>query len=369
METEPPPGQRCIGRIPVRNLWLLMLYASDLVRHGDAFSAIVEEDIDELPDLIARLLADSVEHRLRRNLTRGYHRRGMVLTRVRGRIDVLATEARLLSSKGEVFCRFADLTTDTPRNRLVRAALSIMERLARSSELRFRCRSLASSLARAGVGGVRPCRSELAIDHVGRNNSGDRFMIALASLAFDLALPTESSGPTALVKPDQEETWVRKLFEKAVLGFARGELEPLGWSVRSGLHLGWQTSSESKEFATLLPCMITDIVLDAPGGGSRVVIDTKFASILASNRVGDSKLKSGYMYQMYAYIRSQEGRAVEWDTAEGLFVHPAVQSSLYERVVIQKHRITFATVDLSGSTLAIRTELRKILHGGIILSG
>jgi 5-methylcytosine-specific restriction endonuclease McrBC regulatory subunit McrC len=117
------------------------------VRHGNAFRAIVEKDIDELPDLIARLLADSVERRLRRNLTRGYLNRGMVLTRVRRRIDVLVTEARLLPSKGEVFCRFADLPSDTPRNRLVRAALSIMERLARSSELRFRCRSLSSNLA------------------------------------------------------------------------------------------------------------------------------------------------------------------------------------------------------------------------------
>jgi hypothetical protein len=39
-------------------------------------------------------------------------------------------------------------------------------------------------------------------------------------------LPTEESGPTALVAPDREETWVRRLFEKAVLGFAQVELEP-----------------------------------------------------------------------------------------------------------------------------------------------
>jgi 5-methylcytosine-specific restriction enzyme subunit McrC len=188
-------------------------------------------------------------------------------------------------------------------------------------------------------------------------------MIALASLAFDLALPTESSGPTALVKPDREETWVRRLFEKAVLGFARVELEPLGWSVRGGLHLGWQVSSESKGIAAILPGMVTDIVLDPPDGGRRMVIDTKFASILARSRFSDSALKSGYIYQMYAYIRSQEGRAAEWDRAKGLFLHPALHSSLYERVVIQNHPITFATVDLAGSAVAIRSEVRRILRG------
>lgn len=78
-------------------------------------------------------------------------------------------------------------------------------------------RSLASSLARSGVSGLRPSHSDLALDQIGRNDAGDRFMVALAQLAFELALPTEESGLTAFVSPDREESWVRRLFEKAVL--------------------------------------------------------------------------------------------------------------------------------------------------------
>ena len=81
--------------------------------HGyRAFNAIVDDDINDLPDLVARLLANSVERRIRRNLTRGYRHREMVLTRVRGRISFLTTEARQLLSRGEVFCRFEELTSD-----------------------------------------------------------------------------------------------------------------------------------------------------------------------------------------------------------------------------------------------------------------
>src|ERR1035437_9835371 len=256
------PGERRIGRIPVRNLWLLMLYASDLTRIGDAFNALVDNDLDDLPDLIARLLADSVERRLHRTLTRGYRRREMALTRVRGRIDILTTEPRLLLSRGEVFCRFEELTLDTPRNRLVRAALALMARLVRNIELVRRCRALASTLAQAGIGGMCPSRADLASDQIGRNYEADRFMVALARLAFDLALPTEESGATTLVAPDREEVWVRRLFEKAVLGFARVEMEPLGWSVLGGKHLEWQVSSPSEGLAAILPRMETDIVLD-----------------------------------------------------------------------------------------------------------
>ena len=109
--------------------------------------------------------------------------------------------------------------------------------------------------------------------------------------------------------------------------------------------------------------MVTDIVLEPPDQGRRVVIDTKFSSILASRRFGDAGLKSGYLYQMYAYTRSQEGRDNRWDGAAGLFLHPAIDSKLHERVVIQNHPITFATVDLSRSTAAIRSELLEILLG------
>ncbi len=319
--TAPPmsPGERVIGRIPIRNLWLLMLYASDLTRVTSAFNAMVDKDTDDLPDMIARLLADSVERRLRRNLSRAYGHREMVLPRVRGRIDILTTEARQLLSKGEVFCRFEELTSDTPRNRLVRAAMDSMARVVENHELRQRCRALSSSLANVGVGCGRPSRADLALDQIGRNDSSDRFMIALARLAFDLALPTESSGVTTLFEPDREEVWVRRLFEKAVLGFARVELEPLGWSVRGSIPLNWQVSSASEGLPGILPGMVTDIVLDPPNGGRRVVVDTKFSSILTLGRFGDASLKSGYLYQMYAYVRSQEGRDRLWQVQQDCF--------------------------------------------------
>jgi 5-methylcytosine-specific restriction enzyme subunit McrC len=359
-------GERLIGRIPVRNLWLLMLYASELTRVRGDFNAIVDKDIDDLPDLIARLLADSVERRLRRNLTRGYHHREMVVKRVRGRISVLKTESRQLLSRGEVCCRFEELTSDTPRNRLVRAALDLMVRLVRCDDLRQRCRALTSSLATVGVGSGRPSRAELATDQIGRNDSSDRLMVALARLAFDLALPTENAGPTALAEPEQEEVWVRRLFEKAVLGFARVELEPQGWLVRGGVSLNWQVSSASEGLAAILPRMVTDIVLDPPNEGRRIVIDTKFTSIITMGRFNDARLKSGYIYQMYAYLRSQEDRDSRWQDARGLFLHPAINQSVREFAVIQNHSIAFETVDLSGSASTIRNDLRRTLQGHLL---
>ena len=100
--------------------------------------------------------------------------------------------------------------------------------------------------------------------------------------------------------------------------------------------------------------MVTDIILDPPERETaRVIVDTKFSSILGARRFGGASLKSHYLYQMYAYVRSQEGLRARSDETAGLLLHPAIEATLYEEAVIQGHSITFATVNLASSAAAI----------------
>ena len=66
---------RRVDGVPIRNLWLLMLYASDLFRIRGKDLVGAEEIPDDLPDIVAELLAYAVEERLRRNLHRSYEHR------------------------------------------------------------------------------------------------------------------------------------------------------------------------------------------------------------------------------------------------------------------------------------------------------
>ena len=71
-KTEQEEAVRLIGEIPVRNLYLLMLYASNLYREcGRAWTA-VEDNPDDIPDLVGEILCGCVEKRLRRRLNYGY---------------------------------------------------------------------------------------------------------------------------------------------------------------------------------------------------------------------------------------------------------------------------------------------------------
>ena len=75
----------------------------------------------------------------------------------------------------------------------------------------------------------------------------------------------------------------------------------------------------------------------------------------------EETLRSGYVYQIYAYLRSQVGRGDPLaDCASGLLLHPSVGDTVDETVVIQGHGIRFATVDLTASPGKIRSQLLRL---------
>ena len=131
-----------------------------------------------------------------------------------------------------------------------------------------------------------------------------------------------------------------------------------GWRVYAGKIINWPIDSKSAGIDEILPSMKTDIVLEHPGKGCRIVIDTKFNSVVTRGWYREETLRSGYIYQIYAYLRSQEGSGDSLSiNASGLLLHPSVGERVDESVVIQGHEIRFATVDLGADSKEIRKQL------------
>ena len=341
-------------KVPIRNIWLLILYASDLYRHTrDERIASIEENPDDIADLVAEILAGSVERRIRRNMSFAYQSREAVLSRLRGRVDLLRTERGQLLRRGKIACRFDELTIDTPRNRFVRAALTRIANVVHRPGLARRCRTLATTLGRMSVGYHPPHHNDLSISSFGRLDAGDRQMVAAARLAFDLALPNESDGASYLSRPCTEKQWW-ELFEKAVAGFYKFVLGNCGWRVCPQSVKRWRLSAGND---AILPVMKPDIILDNPKENRRVIVDTKFKSILR-----DGKVSSADLYQIYAYLRSQEDDDPLWTSASGVLLHPVIDDRIDESVTIQGHKIRFATVDLTAQAKEIRNQLLQAIQ-------
>jgi 5-methylcytosine-specific restriction enzyme subunit McrC len=94
------------------------------------------------------------------------------------------------------------------------------------------------------------------------------------------------------------------------------------------------------------------------------VIDTKFTGVFAQGWYRDQTLRAGHIYQLYAYLRSQEGQGdARCDSAAGLLLHPAIAAEVDESVEIQGHPLRFATVDLTRNHAALKARLLDLVTG------
>lgn len=345
--------------IPIRNLWLLLVYASGLAEFESQCGVGTDYDI-ELVDILGRLLAKLVKRRLRTNLSRGYQRREAVIPRVRGRVDWLQTLSRQHLQRGRLACRFEELSFDTARNRLVRSALIAIAGRVRDHAVAADCRRLGDDLGRLGIAASRPTQQELSADTIGSHQSGDRFMMNAARLVFETLLPNEMHGDMKISRLKRDEITLRKIFEKGVTGFYRHHLRAAdGWTVREQNYQSWQLAPGRSGDVTLLPGMKPDIILDKRQD-RRIVIDTKFTSIVAKGIADRDRLKSANIYQIYAYIHSQRGRGHLCDRAEGVLLYPALDYDVDETFTIQGHNIRFVTVDLTLKPSDILDRLHSI---------
>jgi len=180
---------------------------------------------------------------------------------------------------------------------------------------------------------------------------------------FDTIIPTEDAGRVTGTSPDASDHLIRRLFERAVGNALRLELQPHGWSVDQGRRLLWPVDRASSGVAAILPGMQTDIELNHSGMGRRIVIDTKFTEIFTSSSYRDYILKSGYMYQLYTYLRSQERPDEPVSlTAEGMLLHPQTGGAIDEEMMVQGHQMRFKTIDLTGDAAAFEMGLRGVVQ-------
>ena len=347
------------------------MYASDFFRTRDdpAKRFGIEDNPEDIPDLVAKILIFAIKRRLLRNLSVDLERKQADLTRVRGRIDHIRTKRHCLLERGRIACSFDYFTADTPMNQYVKAALVKLSRIIKDKELKYGCRAYAAVLERSGVVKDPPMsilktnRSSVAM---ARTNPEDKRMLDAAKLAHNLWLPTEEPGSLHLPIVDRNERWLRNLFEKAIGGFYKFRLPSSEWEVSRGKRIFWDKKSSTSMIETHLQDMKIDIMLERTDNKtdvkSRTIIDTKFKNILAKEKYyGEYKLHRKDMFQIYAYLRSQENESDPPSLySSGMLLYPSVGSDMDESTTIQGHKIRFVTVNLNADSASIRKRLLKL---------
>src|SRR5690606_18604091 len=97
-----------------------------------------------------------------------------------------------------------------------------------------------------------------------------------------------------------------------------------------------------------------------------IVLDTKFtAASLRTGLGGKSTYDSSHLYQLYAYLRTQEAKSPRHRVASGVLLYPGAGTELSDRFVVQEHEIRIETLDLAGEWTEIEQRLLQIVRSSV----
>ena len=350
------------GEIPVRNAWYLLLYAWDMARWRGRWPKAAEGS-PKLLGLLARVLSAATRDLLKHQLGRAHMVHRATLRGIRGRVDFAGSLKRLTFEYAAAHCVFPELSVDTPKNRILRATL---HRLAadrglkhgepeKEAELRHELRTLVRAME--GVPLAPISLADFSRLQLGRNDSDYAVPIAICALVRRLEMPTEEMGDLALTALLRDEITFHLLFERFVRNFYRLTLKDYV--------VGRETIDWHDELGcSLVPSMQTDItIVEGRPPYRRLIIDTKYSTTtLVVTPHGGAKFKSGNLYQLYAYLRTQEHESDAHRCAQGMLLYPTTNQNVNEAMSVQGHRICIATVDLSKEWETIETRLLALVH-------
>ena len=348
--------------IPIRNLWHMLLYAWNewpLKRQWDL------QDVENAPTLdalLASLLATLMQQRLRIGLGRSYVDEQGMLRGIRGRIDFSESLKRHAFDRDQAYCEFQQYSANSLQNQTILTTLTRLIQIGQfgpepgpANELRHRLRWLTRNLRGIDI-------IELSPDLIGRqqhssrNDSDYRLMLAICEFILQRQMPVGMAGEKSLPAIDRDALLLHNVYERFVANFYRIHLG--GWDVTPQKRLDWH----AKETNTHLPFMIPDLSLKERSSGRLMIVDTKFtAHSRVQNQWGKPVLDSSHLYQLYAYLRSQEHLSEEHQRSTGILLYPAIHDTFSERIELQDHLMRIECIDLTAPWQEIEQHLLELI--------
>jgi 5-methylcytosine-specific restriction enzyme subunit McrC len=349
--------------IPIRNLWHMLVYAwsdhsiSQQIAFGDV------EEAPTLDALLASMLAKLAGQRLRIGLGRGYVELKAPIRAIRGRVNFTESLNRNSFEQGQAFCEFQSYDLNIPKNQIIRSTLAHLcqtgnfgaDRL-HADALRRTMRGLVRALDGIELIGLQHdliCRHQF-----GEKDNDYRLMLGICELVLLTRMPADSTGETRLPGLDRSELTLHIIYERFVAGFYRIHLK--GWHVSPQKHLSWHEGSPNP----LLPMMRPDLVLEEKSTGRVLVLDTKFTpKSLIENQWGKKEFDSSHLYQLYAYVKTQEHVSPGHHQASGILLYPSLDGSvLSEQIQLQDISLRVENIDLTRPWQEVEEQLLQIVH-------
>lgn len=285
-------GERATGSIR-RRLVHMLAVALDLKIDAGQVTAL-DWQRETLLEILIRLFSEKLVDAVRQGMPRRYVEHADDLPALRGRLNITRQFTTLAVEPSRLACRYDALTPDIALNRIMKAAVTRLSRIARTTDNQRRLRELAFAYADIADVPVSALRwDDVVLD---RTNGRWRELINLARLLLGERFQTTSAGGSDGFSLLFE---MNTLFEEYIARTLKRALADTDLRVVSqgGRLYCLETEDRRQVFQTR-----PDILIKR-GNTLLQVIDTKWKRIAA--RIDDPKrgVSQADVYQMMAYGR------------------------------------------------------------------
>ena len=349
--------------IPIQNLYYLLCYAWGLPEQRDWVSV----DADSCPsvvDLMARLVCKGADVLLKRGLAKEYVAYQDEIAGVKGKLELTETLKRGLYREGKTVCSIDDLTGNILLNQIVYTTLyKLVGDKELKAEIHNDLRRTFLRFPKVDIIFLSP--SVFKKVRLNRNNRFYRLIVNVCQLLYEQMLPDkEHPGEYKFIDFTRDEDQMNRIFEAFLLNFYQKESSDFYPIVRSTkIHFQLKPLEEEDD---LLPEMITDVTLDNPKEGRRIILDAKYYQEMFSSRFegGTKKLRREHISQIQSYIDNQEDPDVPYTLrTNGIMVYPMANVQFTEaNYQYRNHRLRFCALDLAQDWRKIDQRLRKIIN-------
>jgi len=334
--------------IPIKNIYYIVLYAWNQVKHKSTFSDRGIEEIDSINDVLLDIFLSEIERLTKKGLRKEYVTDTHHSRFIKGKIDISET---IRQTNQMIVSEYDEFELNHPLNQMLKAYLQKLYYVDTPQKKRIR-RLL---IPFESVASVEVTPALLKGIHYNRLTAEYRFPMEIGGLLYNYAIPKESGADLVFHEILEDEEVMSHLFESFILNYYRIHFP---YSVKRRQHY-WDLTPVSNSNFSLIPTMNTDVEIETPTGN--IIIDAKYYRSAFTRYFNKERFRASHMYQMTAYM--QKRTSTEKQTC-GILMYPSNGYEFYEQYRDSDGNIlSFKTVNLAKDWQHIETDLAEIFSG------
>jgi 5-methylcytosine-specific restriction enzyme subunit McrC len=339
--------------IAIKNIYYMLSYTYQILQQRN-FDEIKTESFENVPDILAAILAIGIQAQLKHGLSREYIEEQYCLSTLRGKINLKESLQLKMRNAHKLACCFDELSENHYMNQVLKTtALYLIHddnvqrknKDALKKSILFFSRINELELSAINWHGF----------HYNRNNASYLMLMNICYMILrELLLTTEKGEHKLATFFDAQE--MSNIYERFILGYYKKEFPKYNPSSKE---IKWKTT----ETDNYLPKMLSDTMLvDIGNKRKKLIIDAKYYEKISQTWYDADKIRSNHLYQIFAYVKNEDKDNT--GLVDGLLLYAKTDDSKIPNSTynLDGNQISVQTLDLNKDFFDIKNQLNSIVN-------